>query len=408
MKIRKIMVSQPKPELERSPYFELARNYGVEIDFRPFIQIEPIPSRDFRKNRIDILSYTAVILTSKNAVDHFFRMCNEMRIIVPETMKYFCISEATAYYLQKYIQYRKRKIFSSNFSFADLVEIIKKKHKEDKFILPCAIDSSEEYTVLLDKEGIRYVKAPMYKAIYSQIADINFSEYDLLVLFSSAGLTSLLTSFPRFHENNIMIAAFGEQTALAILEAGLKLHIHAPQPQATSMAMALEQYLKGELSNNPWQQVPFKAKGAGKKEEKKAVGKPRDNKNNNVSLPAKKIIPSTGKPPVANTPAPLPIKKQKKAAPITKPSKAKTPNRKPKPRKAAPAKIKATPHKTIARKMVKGGKKQPAKTIKKPVPAKKRSVAGKKRKLPAGKNLKANKNRMLRGKKAKVTQRRKR
>ena len=129
MKIKKILISQPKPELERSPYFDLARNYNVEVHFRPFIQVEGIPAKEFRKNRIDILSYNAVIMTSKNAVDHFFRVCNEMRIIVPETMKYFCISEATAYYLQKYIQFRKRKIFFSNFSFADLVEIIKKKQK---------------------------------------------------------------------------------------------------------------------------------------------------------------------------------------------------------------------------------------------------------------------------------------
>ncbi len=298
MKIRKIMVSQPKPELERSPYFELARNFAVEIDFRPFIQIEPIPSRDFRKNRIDILSYGSVILTSKNAVDHYFRMCNEMRIIVPETMKYFCISEATAYYLQKYIQFRKRKIFSSNYSFAELVDIIKKKHKEEKFLLPCAIDSSDEYTELLDKEGIRYVKAPMYKAIYSTLTDINFSEYDLLVLFSSAGVSSLLHSFPQFKQHNMKIAAFGEQTAEAISEAGLNLHIHAPQPHAPSMAMALEMYLKGEQTNTPWQQLPFSKMGAVKKHEKKPLSKPAENKKTGVLQPGKAHVPAPVKKPV--------------------------------------------------------------------------------------------------------------
>ena len=257
MKIKRILISQPKPELERSPYFDIARNFNIEVNFRPFIQVEGIPAKDFRKNRIDILSYNAVIMTSKNAVDHYFRVCNEMRIIVPETMKYFCISEATAYYLQKYIQFRKRKIFFSNFSFADLVEIIKKKHKDEKFLLPCTDAANEEYTDVLDREGIRYVKAPLYRAVYSNLTDINFSEYDMLVLFSSAGVTSLLNNFPDFKQNNTMIAAFGEQTAKAVLQAGFKLHIHAPQPQAPSMAMALDQFFKGELQNKPWQQVPF-------------------------------------------------------------------------------------------------------------------------------------------------------
>ena len=246
MKIKKILISQPRPEIERSPYFEIARNFNIEVDFRPFIQIEGIPAKEFRKSRIDVLSYNAVIMTSKNAVDNYFRVCNEMRVIVPETMKYFCISEATAYYLQKYIQFRKRKIFFSNFSFADLVEIIKKKHKEEKFLLPCTDQPNDEYTDLLDREGIRYVKAPLYRAIYSNLTDIKMNEYDVLVLFSSAGITSLLNSFPDFKQNNTLIAAFGEQTAKAVIQAGLRLHIHAPQPQAPSMAMALEQFLKDE------------------------------------------------------------------------------------------------------------------------------------------------------------------
>src|SRR5580698_2244664 len=196
MKIKRILISQPKPELERSPYFEIAKNFGVEVHFRPFVQVEGIPAREFRKNRIDILSYTAVIMTSKNAVDHFFRICTEMRIIVPETMKYFCISETTAYYLQKYIQFRKRKIFFSNHSYADLVDIIRKKHKDDKYLLPCSDAPNEEYTGPLEREGLKYAKAPLYRAVNSDIRDLNFAEYDMLVLFSSAGLNSLLTSFP--------------------------------------------------------------------------------------------------------------------------------------------------------------------------------------------------------------------
>lgn len=371
MKIKKILVSQPRPELERSPYFEIARTYGIDIDFRPFIQIEPIPSRDFRKNRIDILSYGAVIMTSKNAVDHYFRMCNELRIIVPETMKYFCLSEATAYYLQKYIQFRKRKIFSSNYSFADLVEIIKKKHKEEKFLLPCAVDSSDEYTELLDKEGIRYVKAPMYRAIYSTLSDIDFSQYDIVVLFSSAGVSSLLSSFPKFHENKLMIATFGEQTALAVLQAGLKLHIHAPQPHAPSMAMALDQYLKGEQTNQPWQQAPFPSLNAPKKEEKKAIAKPQNVKPAPVK-PAQRLHPIMTPPAAIEVLSKAPVKAKPTPAKPNKPAPPK-PKAKPAPKKVVVKKnVQAVPAKkhTVMAKQV---KKQPAKSAKKPATIKSKS-----------------------------------
>jgi len=339
MKIKKILISQPKPELERSPYFDLARNYNVEVHFRPFIQVEGIPAKEFRKNRIDILSYNAVIMTSKNAVDHFFRVCNEMRIIVPETMKYFCISEATAYYLQKYIQFRKRKIFFSNFSFADLVEIIKKKHKDEKFLLPCTDATNEEYTDILDREGLKYVKAPLYRAAYSNLTDINFADYDMLVLFSAAGITSLLNNFPEFKQQHTMIAAFGEQTAKAVLNAGLKLHIHAPQPQAPSMAMALDQYLKGEVTNAPWQQVPFDPNAPSKPKfpPAKKVPKPRVPKPvaeaAKETKPVKEIAKPVPKKAVAK-PAPKPVVKAKpvqkaKAKPAAKPKPAKKGNAKP-------------------------------------------------------------------------------
>src|SRR5579863_3277946 len=263
MKIKKILISQPKPELERSPYFEIAKIHGVEIDFRPFVQVEGIPAKDFRKHRVDILSYTAIIMTSKNAVDHFFRICTEMRIIVPETMKYFCISETTAYYLQKYIQFRKRKIFFSNHSYADLVDLIRKKHKDDKYLLPCSDAPNEEYTNLLDKEGIRYAKAPLYRAVNSDIRDVNFSDYDMIVLFSSAGLNSLFNSFPDYKQNNTVIAAFGEQTAKAVTSSGLKFHILAPQPNSPSMASAMELYLKGQyiLPDDPFASMTPPPKG---------------------------------------------------------------------------------------------------------------------------------------------------
>lgn len=320
MKIKRILISQPKPELERSPYFDIARNYGIEVDFRSFIQVEGIPAKEFRKNRIDILSYTAVIMTSKNAVDHFFRVCNEMRIIVPETMKYFCISEAIAYYLQKYIQFRKRKIFFSNFSFADLVEIIKKKHKDDRFLLPCTDASNEEYTDVLDREGLRYSKAPLYRAVYSNLTDIKMGDYDMVVLFSSAGISSLFNSFPDFKQNNTMIAAFGEQTAKSVIQAGLRLHIHAPQPQAPSMAMALDQFLKGELKNEPWQQAVFGA--VAEKPKEKKVTQPKAKPVVQVApkkkeAPAKKQVKAKAKPVDKKTVKAKPAKKAK-AKPIVK------------------------------------------------------------------------------------------
>lgn len=339
MKIKKILISQPRPEIERSPYFEIAKNYNVEVDFRPFIQVEGIPAKEFRKHRIDVLSYTAVIMTSKNAVDHYFRVCNEMRIIVPETMKYFCLSEAIAYYLQKYIQFRKRKIFFSNFSFADLVEIIKKKHKDEKFVLPCTDAPNDEYTDLLDKEGIRYVKAPLYRAVYSNLTDIKISEYDVLVLFSSAGITSLFKNFPDFDQKNTLIAAFGEQTAKAVIQAGLKLHIHAPQPQTPSMAMALEQFLKGEQKGKPWQPATFsfntppspviperKSSNSStvmKTAEKKAVApkKPKSVAVKHKSKAKPKVAPKTK--PVAKKKVIIANKAKKKAKPVKKVKKPK-------------------------------------------------------------------------------------
>lgn len=374
MKIKKILISQPRPEIERSPYFEIARNFNVEVDFRPFIQIEGVPAKEFRKQRIDVLSYNAVIMTSKNAVDNYFRICNEMRIIVPETMKYFCISEATAYYLQKYIQFRKRKIFFSNFSFADLVEIIKKKHKEEKFLLPCTDVPNDEYTDLLDREGIRYVKAPLYKAVYSNLTDINMSQYDMLVLFSSAGITSLLNNFPDFKQQHTLIAAFGEQTAKAVIHAGLKLHIHAPQPQAPSMAMALEQFLKGEQKGKQWEPVSLSLKNIEEMTPEKKMPPKRNVRA--AAKPKETILPVViEKKPVAAKPATKANIKQKPASkkvikPVTKkvskPVAKKVSKPKPKAKKVKPA----------------------SKKVVKPIKVKKAKPTAKKAKSPAKKKAK--------------------
>jgi len=367
MKIKKILISQPRPEIERSPYFEIARNFNVEVDFRPFIQVEGVPAKEFRKQRIDVLSYNAVIMTSKNAVDNYFRICNEMRVIVPETMKYFCISEATAYYLQKYIQFRKRKIFYSNFSFADLVEIIKKKHKEEKFLLPCTDAPNDEYTDLLDREGIRYIKAPLYKAVYSNLTDIKMEEYDMLVLFSSAGITSLLNNFPDFKQHHTLIAAFGEQTAKAVIQAGLKLHIHAPQPQAPSMAMALEQFLRGEQKGKQdhWQPVSLSIQNI---EEMTPVKK----------QPPKRNVRSVAKPKEVVTPVAV---IEKKVEVIAKPFKKAVEKPKPAPKKVVkPVAGKAKPApKKVVKLVAKKTVKPKAKKVAKPVKAKKAKPAAKKK-----------------------------
>jgi uroporphyrinogen-III synthase len=378
MKIKKILISQPRPEIERSPYFEIARNFNVEVDFRPFIQIEGVPAKEFRKQRIDVLSYNAVIMTSKNAVDNYFRICNEMRIIVPETMKYFCISEATAYYLQKYIQFRKRKIFFSNFSFADLVEIIKKKHKEEKFLLPCTDVPNDEYTDLLDREGIRYVKAPLYKAVYSNLTDIDMSQYDMLVLFSSAGITSLLNNFPDFKQHHTLIAAFGEQTAKAVIHAGLKLHIHAPQPQAPSMAMALEQFFKGEQKGSKqWEPVSLSIQNI-------------EDMTPEKKMPPRRNVRSVAKPkvvPVAVIEKKIviakPVTKEKQVTKKAKPVAKKT---KPAPKKVSkPSAKKASKPKPVAKKT----KPAPKKKVVKQVKAKKvKKSAAKKAKAPAKKKAK--------------------
>jgi uroporphyrinogen-III synthase len=241
-KVKTILVTQPRPETDKSPYFDLAKKCNVKIDFREFIHIEGVTATDFRKDRINILDHTAVIFTSRNAADHFFRICNEMRVTVPETMKYFCISESTAYYLQKYVIYRKRKVFHGKQTFSELIDIIKK-HKEDKFLLPCSDIHKEEGPELLDKHGIKYSKAIIYRTVCSDLSDLANVNYDVLVFFSPSGIKSLFQNFPEFKQNNTRIATFGATTAKAAEEHGLRVDIHAPMPNAPSMTMSLEQYI---------------------------------------------------------------------------------------------------------------------------------------------------------------------
>jgi uroporphyrinogen-III synthase len=243
LKIKTILVSQPEPSTAKSPYFELAEKSNVKIDFRPFIQVEGIPAKEFRQTRIQILDHTAVILTSRTAIDHFFRVCQDLRITVPDSMKYFCISEATAFYLQKYIVYRKRKIFYADGRFTDLVNVMKK-HKGESYLVPLSDIHKQEIPMLLDKGEYKYTKAILYRTVSSDLSDLTDIKYDVLVFFSPSGIKSLYQNFPGFEQNNTRIACFGPATAKAVSDAGLRLDIQAPTAQAPSMTMALEQYIK--------------------------------------------------------------------------------------------------------------------------------------------------------------------
>lgn len=242
-KIKSILISQPRPATEKSPYYDLAEKYKIKIDFRPFIHVEGVPAKEFRQQRVNILEHSAIILTSRNAVDHFFRMCEAMRITVPESMKYFCLSESTAYYLQKYVVYRKRKIFHGKQNFEDLIDVIKK-HKNERFLLPCSDIHKRNITDLLDKYNIKYSKSVFYRTVCSDLSDLADVNYDMLVFFSPSGIESLLKNFPDFKQNETRIAAFGTTTAKAVKDAGLTLNVHAPTPGLPSMSMAIENYIK--------------------------------------------------------------------------------------------------------------------------------------------------------------------
>ena len=249
MKIKKILVSQPKPQNEKSPYFELAKKHNLKIDFRSFIHIKGIAAKEFRQSRIDISSHSAVIFTSKTAIDHFFRICEEMRVPIPDSLKYFCVSESIAYYLQKYIVYRKRKVFVGTNNFEGLMDLILK-HNEEKFLVPLSDMHKPEIPEQLNKNKIKYSIAILYRTICSDLSDLSDINYDILVFFSPSGIKSLLKNFPDFKQNNTKIAAFGPTTIQAVKKAGLHLDIEAPTSKAPSMTMALEQYITNHNKNN--------------------------------------------------------------------------------------------------------------------------------------------------------------
>jgi uroporphyrinogen-III synthase len=240
-KVKTILISQPKPE--RSPYYSLERKYGLKIDFRPFIHVEGVSEKEFRKTRTRPDEFTAVIFTSKNAIEHYFRMCEEMRIKITQDMKYFCLSEAIAHYLQKFIIYRKRKVFVGKREIEDLSNYFHK-HKTEKFLLPCSNLGSKPVVEYLEKTNISFKEAMMYRTVSSDLSDLRDIFYDILVFFSPLGIQSLYENFPDFKQNETRIAVYGSSTSAAVNERGLTINILAPSPETPSMTMALEKYIQ--------------------------------------------------------------------------------------------------------------------------------------------------------------------
>ncbi|HOM40029.1 MAG TPA: uroporphyrinogen-III synthase [Bacteroidales bacterium] len=250
MKIKKILVSQPDPQNPKSPYHELAKKYNLKVDFKPFVQIEGVTAKDFRQQKINILDHTAIIFSCKTAIDHFFRICNELRITVPDTMKYFCITENVAFYLQKYIVYRKRKIFHGKSKFQDLIDVIIK-HKDENYLVPLPEPHNSEIPELLKKNNIKHTIGIFYKTISNHFESINdLLDYDIIVFYSPSSIKSLRENFPDFVQGNIKIAAFGPNTVMALEQEGFRVDIQAPNPKSPSMTMALDEYLKEYNKNH--------------------------------------------------------------------------------------------------------------------------------------------------------------
>jgi len=243
MKIKTILVSQPEPKIENSPYFDLEEKQKVKIDFRPFIHVEGVTAKEIRLQKVDFSIYSAIILTSRNAVDHFFRIADEMRFKVPDSMKYFCQSEAVAYYLQKYVVYRKRKIYVGKRNFSDLAPLIKK-YKNEKFLLPSSDKLKPSVPAALDELGIQWKQAVFYKTAISDLTDLADVYYDILVFFSPSGIDSLFHNFPNFKQNDTRIAVFGNTTVKAVENKGLRVDVAAPTTEMPSMTMALNKYIQ--------------------------------------------------------------------------------------------------------------------------------------------------------------------
>jgi uroporphyrinogen-III synthase len=245
--VKKVLITQVKPEGEKSPYFDLAKKFGIELHFHPFIIVEGIPSKDFRKQKIDIASYTAVVFTSRNAIDHFFRTCEEMKVNVSQETKYFCITEAVALYLQKFILYRKRKVFyGADGTNKSLFDVINKHKDNEKFLYPCSESLDNEITTWLKTNNCEFATPVLYKIISNDIKEVIAKKFDVICFFTPGGVKSLLENFPKFKQNGTKIGAFGNSTLKAVEDAGLLLDIKAPQPKAPSMVSALDLFLSSQ------------------------------------------------------------------------------------------------------------------------------------------------------------------
>ena len=243
LKVKKILVSQPRPSSEKSPYFEIAEKHKVEITFRPFIKVERLPLKEFRQQRIQILDFSAVIFTARTAVDNFFSLCEEQRITMPESMKYFCNSEVIALYLQKYIVYRKRKIFFSQTGKIDGLVNAFTKHSKETFLLPVSDQHNDDVASFLDKKKLTYTKSVMYRTVSNDFEEGEKLDYDMIIFFSPLGVSSLIKNFPDFKQENIAIGCFGIATDKALVDVGLTVNCEAPLPGMPSMTAALDHFL---------------------------------------------------------------------------------------------------------------------------------------------------------------------
>ena len=243
--IKKILVSQPKPTSEKSPYFDIAERFGVEMVFRPFIKVEGMTAREFRTQKISISDFTAVVFTSRHAIDHFFTLAKELRVVIPETMKYFCVTETIALYIQKYVQYRKRKVFFGSSGRVDDLLPMMVKHKTEKYLVPQSDVHNDSLTKLLDSKKLNHTECVMYKTVSNDFTEeeIKNFDYDMLVFFSPSGIEVLTKNFPNFDQGDIAIATFGPATAKAVTDAGLRLDLQAPTEKYPSMTGALQHYL---------------------------------------------------------------------------------------------------------------------------------------------------------------------
>ena len=245
MKIKRILISQPKPATEKNPYSDVADKYKINLDFFQFIRVEGVQSKDFRATRINILDHTAVVFNSRTAIDHFFRICEELRVQVPDTMKYFCTSESIAVYLQKYIVYRKRKIFFGQKTLEDLADVLSK-HKEEKYLVPTSTVHNDEIPALLTLHNLTFTKAFFYRTLSTDLRHLNLKDYEMLVFYSPVGIESLFENFPQYVQDETFIGTFGNHTAKAAEKAGLRIDLRVPSPEFPSMTMALDKFL-GEL-----------------------------------------------------------------------------------------------------------------------------------------------------------------